>query len=164
MIYLHYPEMEDLDIRVSSFTSHWPSNRAQAPLLLAQAGFFYSGESDNTTCFYCGGEVCCWDPSDDPWTEHARWYPRCGFLLSQRGGEFVRINSEIPAPPTRVSSTADVETLRKERQCKVCFDADSTISFHPCGHLSSCRDCAARLCICPICRTVIVRKQLIFFA
>ena len=163
-VFLHYPEMIDRDSRLASFTSHWPSNRAQKPVDLACAGFFYEGEGDKTICFFCGGGVCCWDVNDDPWQEHARWYPKCGFVKSQQGSEFVKLHGGASVPPSRAALTADLETLRNERICKVCLDADSSISFHPCGHLVSCKECAAKLCICPICRTVVVRKELIILA
>jgi len=163
-VFLHHPDMIDYDSRVASFTSHWPSNRAQKLGDLARAGFFYVGEGDKTICFFCGGAVCCWDINDDPWQEHARWYPECGFVKSQQGSEFVKLHRQTPVQPSRTAITADLETLRNERACKMCLDADCSISFHPCGHFVSCKDCAARLCLCPICRTVIVRKELIFLA
>jgi hypothetical protein len=38
------------------------------------------GLNDGVKCFYCDGIVQCWDPQDDPWLEHIKWYPQCGFL------------------------------------------------------------------------------------
>ena len=27
-------------------------------------------------CFFCYGGLQSWEQGDDPWTEHARWFPR----------------------------------------------------------------------------------------
>ena len=40
-------------------------------------------------CFYCDGGLNKWDPSDDPWTEHAKWFPMCGYLILKKGADFV---------------------------------------------------------------------------
>lgn len=40
-------------------------------------------------CFYCGQGLKGWEVHDQPWREHARWSPTCGFVLLSRGGEFV---------------------------------------------------------------------------
>ncbi|XP_013419082.1 baculoviral IAP repeat-containing protein 3-like, partial [Lingula anatina] len=60
------------------------------PVNLAKAGFFYAGISDNVKCFYCDGGLRNWEPQDDPWTEHARWFPFCDFVLQRKGEEFIR--------------------------------------------------------------------------
>ncbi|KAH9382276.1 hypothetical protein HPB48_013541 [Haemaphysalis longicornis] len=44
---------------------------------------------DYTQCFHCGGVLCNWDASDDPWEEHARWFPRCQFVLLSKGEAFI---------------------------------------------------------------------------
>ena len=36
--------------------------------------------NDEVNCFYCDGSVQCWAVQDDPWFEHMRWFPKCGFL------------------------------------------------------------------------------------
>ncbi|GBP63407.1 Death-associated inhibitor of apoptosis 1 [Eumeta japonica] len=43
---------------------------------LADAGFFYTGRSDKTLCFYCGGGLRDWKDNDNPWEEHAVWFAR----------------------------------------------------------------------------------------
>lgn len=40
-------------------------------------------------CFHCDGGLRHWDPHDDPWTEHARWFPRCSYVKLVKGQEFV---------------------------------------------------------------------------
>ena len=57
---------------------------------IAKAGFFYTGKADCVRCFWCSLGLNCWDPGDDPWREHARFSPRCPWLLRCRGRPFVR--------------------------------------------------------------------------
>jgi hypothetical protein len=51
--------------------------------------FFIIGYWDNTRCFCCGGGFRNWEAGDDPWVEHARWFPKCAFLRQNRGDNFV---------------------------------------------------------------------------
>ena len=30
-----------------------------------------------------------WQPDDDPWTEHARWFTKCGYVRLIKGDEFI---------------------------------------------------------------------------
>lgn len=36
----------------------------------------YLGQQDKVRCFFCYGGLQSWEHGDDPWTEHARWFPR----------------------------------------------------------------------------------------
>ncbi|XP_030625349.1 baculoviral IAP repeat-containing protein 7 [Chanos chanos] len=83
-----YPEMESEDTRLSTF-HNWPTTAPVQPDILAQAGFFYTGQGDNVKCFFCDGGLRNWEPGDDPWHEHAKWFPRCEFLIQSRGREYV---------------------------------------------------------------------------
>ncbi|XP_061193234.1 baculoviral IAP repeat-containing protein 2-like [Saccostrea echinata] len=85
-----YPSYSVLAVRISSFTD-WPSSITQNPRDLAIAGFLYAGYGDYTRCFFCGGGLRNWEPVDDPWTEHARWFPKCAFLRQNKGDEFVAL-------------------------------------------------------------------------
>jgi len=49
----------------------------------------FSGVRDRVKCFYCNGGLQNWRQNDDPWHEHAKWYPSCEFLLQKKGPEFV---------------------------------------------------------------------------
>ena len=69
------------------FISHTPVVPASH---FAEAGFFYYGEEDIVCCFFCNGTLSRWLPHDDAWTEHAKWYPRCLFLLLVKGPDFVK--------------------------------------------------------------------------
>jgi hypothetical protein len=83
------PTLVGLETRVNSFEG-WPLGLAQKPLQLAEAGFFYMKSSDHVKCFCCDGALRNWEPNDDPWVEHARWFSRCNYLLSVKGEEYVR--------------------------------------------------------------------------
>ncbi|CAM5095569.1 unnamed protein product [Natator depressus] len=83
-----YPEMETEAMRLATFQS-WPPYTELYPEQLARAGFFYTGQGDTVRCFYCDGSLRNWELGDDPWREHAKWFPRCEFLLQSRGRDFV---------------------------------------------------------------------------
>nr|XP_034335604.1 baculoviral IAP repeat-containing protein 3-like isoform X2 [Crassostrea gigas] len=85
-----YPSYSVLAVRLSSFAD-WPSSLSQTPRDLAVAGFLYAGYGDYTRCFFCGGGLRNWETGDDPWTEHARWFPKCAFVRQNKGDEFVAL-------------------------------------------------------------------------
>ncbi|NXI67436.1 BIR7B protein, partial [Anseranas semipalmata] len=152
-----YPEMVTEEMRLSTF-QNWPQYTEMPPEQLARAGFFYTGQGDVVRCFYCDGGVRNWAFGDDPWREHAKWYPRCEFLLRSRGREFVNSVQESFAstlPSSPLSTEEQLRRLQEERMCKVCMDRDVSVVFVPCGHLVACRECALNLRLCPICRAVI---------
>ncbi|XP_051947914.1 baculoviral IAP repeat-containing protein 7-like isoform X1 [Xyrauchen texanus] len=82
------PEMESEDNRLTTY-QNWPTGASVQPDSLARAGFFYTGHSDNVKCFFCDGGLRNWEPGDDPWQEHAKWFPQCEYLLQSRGREYV---------------------------------------------------------------------------
>lgn len=94
------PRFTSLSARLASFAG-WPPHLIQTPPVLAEAGFYYEHPStapnsnnamqasDHVRCFHCDGGLKHWDPHDDPWTEHARWFPQCSYVLLVKGPEFV---------------------------------------------------------------------------
>ncbi|KAG7248960.1 hypothetical protein CRUP_006594 [Coryphaenoides rupestris] len=83
-----YPEMEAEEARRTTFHD-WPPGASVQPDVLSRAGFFYTGHGDNVKCYFCDGGLRNWEPGDDPWQEHAKWFPRCDFLLQSRGQGYV---------------------------------------------------------------------------
>ncbi|XP_008108386.1 baculoviral IAP repeat-containing protein 7 isoform X2 [Anolis carolinensis] len=83
-----YPDLAMERDRLRTYDS-WPSDAQVSPEELAGAGFFYTGDRDYVLCFYCDGALRNWERGDDPWMEHARWFPRCEFLLQSRGRDFI---------------------------------------------------------------------------
>ncbi|XP_078586108.1 baculoviral IAP repeat-containing protein 7-A-like [Branchiostoma floridae x Branchiostoma japonicum] len=84
-----HPEMADEQARLGSFFQ-WPLYAPVSPQALAKAGFFYTHIDDRVRCFRCDGGLKDWEPGDEPWEEHARWYPECEFLRQQKGEAFVQ--------------------------------------------------------------------------
>ncbi|XP_046545605.1 LOW QUALITY PROTEIN: baculoviral IAP repeat-containing protein 7-like [Haliotis rubra] len=93
--------------RVSSFRN-WPSGKEQTPEMLAKAGFFYAGFGDSVKCFFCDGGLAHLGAGDDPWAEHARWFPRCPYVAASRGESFIQtaLGGREPTTSTSDNSTS----------------------------------------------------------
>ncbi|XP_069133442.1 baculoviral IAP repeat-containing protein 2-like isoform X2 [Argopecten irradians] len=85
-----YPNYAVLTVRSSTFHG-FPNHLDQTPIQMAKAGFFYAGYGDYVRCFYCGGCLRNWEPGDDPWVEHARWFPRCVYVKQNKGQAFINM-------------------------------------------------------------------------
>ncbi|CAH1246358.1 BIRC2 [Branchiostoma lanceolatum] len=84
-----HPELASEDSRMSTFF-RWPLYSPISPRRLAKAGFFYTYIDDQVKCFWCDGGLKDWQSSDDPWTEHARWYGQeCGFVQQEKGIAYI---------------------------------------------------------------------------
>ena len=95
------PHMRSKEARLQTFldnSTRWPAHRIRAtPQQIVAAGMYYLGLRDRVKCWYCNGGLQNWDQEDDPWAEHAKWFPLCEFVLQQKGPEFVhRIVSLYP--------------------------------------------------------------------
>lgn len=87
---------------------NWPSSLLVHPEQLASAGFYYVGHSDDVKCFCCDGGLRCWELGDDPWVEHAKWFPRCEYLIRIKGQEFIsRVQASYPHLLEQLLSTSD---------------------------------------------------------
>ncbi|KAM9220015.1 baculoviral IAP repeat-containing protein 3 isoform 1-T1 [Dugong dugon] len=87
---------------------NWPSSVPVHPEQLASAGFYYMGHSDDVKCFCCDGGLRCWESGDDPWVEHAKWFPRCEYLIRIKGQEFIsRVQASYPHLLEQLLSTSD---------------------------------------------------------
>ncbi|KAM5224158.1 baculoviral IAP repeat-containing protein 2 isoform 1-T2 [Hipposideros larvatus] len=87
---------------------YWPCSVPVQPEQLASAGFYYVGRNDDVKCFCCDGGLRCWESGDDPWVEHAKWFPRCEFLIRMKGQEFVdEIQARYPHLLEQLLSTSD---------------------------------------------------------
>jgi hypothetical protein len=62
----------------------------------------FEGLSDQVKCFYCDGGLRNWQPEDDPWVEHSRWFSKCGFIRLVKGDDFIQ-NCLITKPPDELS-------------------------------------------------------------
>ncbi|NWH93382.1 BIR protein, partial [Aegithalos caudatus] len=99
--------MQTHEARVKTFIN-WPTRIPVQPEQLADAGFYYVGRNDDVKCFCCDGGLRCWESGDDPWIEHAKWFPRCEYLLRVKGREFVsQIQARFPHLLEQLLSTSD---------------------------------------------------------
>ncbi|KAM8953456.1 E3 ubiquitin-protein ligase XIAP isoform 4-T4 [Pelodytes ibericus] len=230
------PAMIQYKARLDSFGKWFYSSNKEA---LAKAGFYCTGEEDATKCFYCGGVLKDWKLKEDPWEEHAKWYPGCKFLIDEKGQHFINTvqlarplqnrmaGSAESAPtlpgdselkenplvngaeemgfkfedikqmmakklketgenyksievlvsdlindqseldekhPKEINIEEKLRQLEEEKICKLCMDRNISIVFIPCGHLVACEQCADVVDKCPICCTIIHRRQKIFMS
>ncbi|KAK5865094.1 hypothetical protein PBY51_016285 [Eleginops maclovinus] len=87
-------QMGNYEERLASFAA---VQHPVDPERLARAGFYSTGATDRVLCFSCGGGLKGWQPEEDPWEEHAKHYPGCSFLLTEKGQEFVN-NIQLQDP------------------------------------------------------------------
>ncbi|XP_015233387.1 baculoviral IAP repeat-containing protein 5b [Cyprinodon tularosa] len=83
-----YDQMYNHDLREQSFAD-WPFREDCncTPEKMAKAGFVHcpsENEPDVACCFFCLIELEGWEPDDDPWSEHAKRSPNCGFLSMKK--------------------------------------------------------------------------------
>ena len=83
------PLMCDEEDRMRTFPSSWCDQERPTPREMVDAGFYYKGSGDRVLCFYCGGGLFYWKPHDNPWYEHAKWFPMCEFVLKKQGVSYV---------------------------------------------------------------------------
>ncbi|KAL1492133.1 hypothetical protein ABEB36_012621 [Hypothenemus hampei] len=113
-----HPDKVTFNIRLNTFlnpSASWPRSMKQKPRDLAEAGFFYVGKGDQAVCFCCGGGLKDWEETDDPWEQHALWFPKCQYLLQKKGSEYIKSVKE-KRDPTRhsVASASSSNNLNSE--------------------------------------------------
>ncbi|KAF1423662.1 E3 ubiquitin-protein ligase XIAP, partial [Spheniscus humboldti] len=80
------PSMAKYGRRLQTFlTWIYPVDKEQ----LAEAGFYSIGSGDHVVCFHCGGGLQEWKENEDPWDQHAKWFPGCRFVRKEKGLEFI---------------------------------------------------------------------------
>ncbi|XP_015282475.1 PREDICTED: E3 ubiquitin-protein ligase XIAP [Gekko japonicus] len=238
------PSMAGYEARLKSFLMwRYLVSKEQ----LAQAGFYSIGDGDNVLCFYCGGGLREWRANDDPWEQHAQWFPGTKHLSEQqsvtsiyniqlthslqdstvstsqlRGSITHRVDEELSqshivqdvmqmgfsldeirkamerkrhlstehhrsiealvadlinaqrenicSPSCEstlqrgLSTEEQLRRLQEEKLCKICMDKTISVVLIPCGHLVTCKDCAEAVEKCPLCCTVIAKRQKIYMS
>lgn len=84
--------------RLLSFKKNWPKSLKYLSEPLSDAGFYYTQTGDEVECFSCGGALKNWNDGEQPWDEHATWFPKCDFLNMVKGKifiDFVRSNMVV---------------------------------------------------------------------
>ncbi|XP_037945043.1 baculoviral IAP repeat-containing protein 5-like [Teleopsis dalmanni] len=105
--------------RMDSF-KQWPFDE-EAPCSvskMAEAGFYWSGSSsdpDTVTCFLCTKSLDGWEPTDDPWKEHAKHAPQCLFVQYGRKESDLLLEEFLKIYKTVLKNkfTADINGFKK---------------------------------------------------
>ena len=128
----------------------------------ANAGFFHTGISDHTICYYCGGGLREWGKEDDPWVDHARWFSKCPYVLLVKGKDYVdeqcgrgKKKQSDEAPPTHTEEPDSKTEVPIQLQCLVCMSKVRNIIVFPCAHCCVCSDCCTKIESCIYCRSEI---------
>jgi len=145
--------------RLWSFVD-WPKSIKQRPEALAEAGFYYTGVGDKVKCFYCDGGLRDWEPDDEPWVQHARWFDKCDYVLTVKGAEYVQqavsdrcLEKESKIVTNDEQPNNDTDPKNESKLCKICFGEQANVCFVPCGHIVLCAKCAFSINkTCPMCR------------
>jgi hypothetical protein len=61
-----------------------------------------AGKGDQTVCFHCGGGLRDWEETDDPWVEHAAWFPKCTHVVLIKGQAFIEECRQLKEPKAAV--------------------------------------------------------------
>lgn len=163
--------------RLSTFKD-WPRSLRQKPEDLADAGFFYTGQGDKTTCFYCDGGLKDWEEDDIPWEQHARWFSRCAYVQLVKGKQFVQMviseacfidtneaksDTAVPQAVKPQEPVKEEKAIEDSKLCIICYSEERNVCFVPCGHVVACAKCALANSNCPMCRTAIECVQRVYY-
>ncbi|XP_021348768.1 inhibitor of apoptosis protein-like [Mizuhopecten yessoensis] len=126
-----YEQFSVLATRLNSYR-HWPKHLKQRPEVLAKAGLFYEGTNDFVRCFHCAGGLREWDPEDDPFYEHARWFPFCPFMRLIKGDKYITgVQSGTIKPP---DIQPDYKLKSGQRKESNLFDHPAVLSIMEMGY------------------------------
>uniref|UniRef100_A0A672Y8U3 Baculoviral IAP repeat-containing protein 5.1-like n=1 Tax=Sphaeramia orbicularis TaxID=375764 RepID=A0A672Y8U3_9TELE len=86
--FISFDKMYCHEMRHQTFAD-WPFREDSncTPEKMVKAGFVHSPSEnapDVACCFFCLIELEGWEPDDDPWSEHAKRSPTCGFLTMKK--------------------------------------------------------------------------------
>jgi len=127
------PHLTSLESRLQTFIDrerNWSKVRVKAtPRQMAEAGLFYLGDHDRVKCYYCNGGLQNWAINDNPWFEHAKWFPLCEHVLRNKGPEYVeRITTRYAHLPRPNGSGSRPPLARAEMPLNVDPYADAIIN------------------------------------
>ncbi|EDW10799.1 death-associated inhibitor of apoptosis 2 [Drosophila mojavensis] len=98
------PQFSCIEARLRTF-ANWPIANIQPAEALAQAGLYYQKTDDLVRCFHCNIGLRSWQKEDEPWHEHAKWSPKCQFVLLAKGPQYVRqVRDATTASPTAATA------------------------------------------------------------
>ncbi|XP_030643061.1 baculoviral IAP repeat-containing protein 6 [Chanos chanos] len=123
--------------RRETFTS-WPhaGYRWAQPDPMAQAGFYHQPAStgdDRAMCFTCSVCLVCWEPTDEPWSEHERHSPNCPFVKGEH-------TQNVPLSVTLATSPAQFPSADGS-------DKIACYGFGSCPHFLATATKRGKICI-----------------
>lgn len=107
------PRYRTMSSRLKTYKT-WPHVSQPKPYDMAAAGFYYTGWSDHVRCYSCGMYLNCFDPVDDPWDFHIKWFPLCPHVNVCRSREFI---SETFSRMLEVNGAYYVKKPRRKCLC-----------------------------------------------
>lgn len=154
-----------LSDRIETF-HNWPAVLAHIASELAEAGFYYKGNSDIVHCFSCNTEISNWIPSDSPWERHRIKNPNCEYVCSnatETSSSTNEANKSIVNGESEAATTVGTNSNYDRYLCTVCFENKYDVAaLFPCGHVYCCT-CSSRLAKCPCCRKIVSLKLKLYF-
>lgn len=106
-----FPNLIDEGDRIKTF-SNWRNVIVRPTSIdIAKAGFFYTGRGDECRCHYCDGGLQHWESGDNPWEQHAYYFPFCKFVIKMKGRDFINQIRE-----RFVASSPNVDALMRESE------------------------------------------------
>ncbi len=84
-------------------------------------------QEDNVRCFHCDGGLRNWEEQDDPFVEHARWFPRCSFIRQLRGDAFV--NQHAIRYPSQQNLVCAILILWLDKRNGNCWGYEPSCAF-----------------------------------
>ncbi|KAH3725741.1 hypothetical protein DPMN_051590 [Dreissena polymorpha] len=112
-----HPDLASRENRTSTFLN-WTNSHNASINSLVNAGLYYTGTGDEVRCFQCGGGMRNWKQGDDPWMEHAYWFPDCEYVRQRRGQDFIdmaRMGRAFERGLDIGSSQRTLQTTEEER-------------------------------------------------
>ncbi|KAH3729120.1 hypothetical protein DPMN_055083 [Dreissena polymorpha] len=119
------PQFNTFEFRIRTF-ENVNFRCIKTPDQLAEAGLYYTGVGDEVRCFSCNGGLRNWEENDDPWTEHCKWFPSCGFAREMKGAAFIeRIQQNMNATSEMLNTTSYTPESRKSDNSQLDFNLDT---------------------------------------
>lgn len=84
-------------------------------------------------------------------------------IVSQRERTIEEQKSIIQKQDTMIHKLKnEKQLLSDQRLCKICYNEELQVLPIPCGHFTSCRNCASKTLQCPVCRKRIEKLESAF--
>lgn len=100
-------------MRLSSYR-RFQNKQAPSAIKLSKAGFYATGNNDETACFHCGCRYSHWCENEDPIRIHTEISPECEFILELSTSEKCREERQHHITNGRVCSEDPDTTTRPQ--------------------------------------------------